>query len=164
VRLGILSDTHSQLIVTQRAIAMLAENGAEFYLHCGDIGDETILDALAGLPGAFVFGNNDYDHDGLRRYGEAIGLQCLGTGGVLELAGKRVAVTHGDELMTVSKYRRPGSGIDYLFTGHSHIRHDQRVGMVRWINPGALYRAGVKSVATLDLPTDTLKFHNIAVG
>jgi putative phosphoesterase len=158
VRLGILSDTHSQIAITRRAVALLAENGAEYYVHCGDVGDEGVLDVLAGLPAAFVFGNNDFDHVGMQRYAEAIGIQCLGTGGVLELAGKRVAVTHGDELLTVAKYRRVGSGVDYLLTGHSHVRHDQRIGSVRWINPGALYRAGVKSVATLDLSSDVLQF------
>ena len=98
MRLGILADTHSQVAITRQAIALLAEAGAEYYIHCGDVGDKAVLDELAGAAAAFVFGNNDYDHKGLRQYAETVGVQCLGIVGVLELAGRRVVVTHGDDL------------------------------------------------------------------
>jgi hypothetical protein len=156
MRLGILSDTHAAAAITRRAVALLVAAGAEHLVHCGDVGDEAVLDALAGVPASFVFGNNDYDHAGLRRYAETLGIACMGVSGLLEFDGKRVAVTHGDDAGLVARYRRPGSGYDYLLTGHSHVRHDHRFGDLRWINPGALYRATAKTVATLDLETDAL--------
>jgi predicted phosphodiesterase len=88
-----------------------------------------------------------------------IGVTCLGASGVLTLAGKTIAITHGDDARIMSRFQRAGH--DYLLTGHTHLRHDRRMEGTRWINPGALYRAAVKSVALLDLSTDTLDFVTI---
>jgi len=48
--------------------------------------------------------------------------------------------------------------IDYLFLGHTHETLHQHEGKVYVINPGALYRASVKSVAVLDTETDEVRF------
>jgi hypothetical protein len=50
--------------------------------------------------------------------------------------------------------------LDYLFTGHTHVRMDKRIGRTRLINPGALggTRKQSRSVAILDLDTDELIF------
>src|SRR5438128_1878484 len=77
MRLGILSDTHGKLDATIAAVRTLRDAGAEFYIHCGDVGGEAILDQLAGLPSAFVFGNNDYDRQDLARYAASIDVRCL---------------------------------------------------------------------------------------
>lgn len=159
--LGILSDTHGDAGIAAVAVRLLLEHGAEFLIHCGDVCGEDVLDALAGVPSAFVFGNNDYDRVAMRLYGDAIGVRCLGDEGVLDLGGKTVAVTHGDNARTVARLAAPAAGVDYLLTGHSHQRHDRRPGRVRLINPGALYRAAVKSAAVLDLATDTLTFLDV---
>lgn len=153
---GILSDTHGRADAATRAIELLLAAGAEYLIHCGDVGGEGVLDTLTTLPAAFVFGNNDYDHRDLAEYARAIGVTCLGLGGTVELAGRTIAITHGDIPRLVGQYTAADSGVDYLFTGHSHLPHDRRVGRVRWINPGALYRATPKTVATLDLTTDVL--------
>ena len=153
---GILSDTHGKADAATRGIELLLAAGAEYLIHCGDVGGESVLDTLTTLPAAFVFGNNDYDHRDLAEYANAVGVRCLGTDGVIELDGKSIAVTHGDVPRLISRYTAADAGIDYLLTGHSHVPHDRRAGRVRWINPGALYRATPKTVATLDLATDTL--------
>jgi predicted phosphodiesterase len=46
----------------------------------------------------------------------------------------------------------------YLLSGHSHIASDRRDGLVRRINPGALYEAAQLTVALLDLQHDELRF------
>ena len=51
---------------------------------------------------------------------------------------------------------------DYLLTGHSHQSHDFHVGVTRRINPGALFRAKVFTVAVLDLATDELELREVA--
>lgn len=159
MKLGILSDTHGRFSTALEAVKLLMQQNVDYLIHCGDVGDTRTLDALVGpVPAAFVFGNTDHDRDELRNYAGLIGVNCLNSYGVLTLDGKRIAITHGDDAMLMSRLRRPGQPIDYLFTGHTHVRHDQRLGPLRWVNPGALHRAAVKSVATLDLPTDTLAF------
>lgn len=157
--IGILSDTHGKSETARRAVALLLERGAEFLIHAGDVGDN-VIELLPAGRSAFVFGNNDYDEGDLRQIAERCDVRCLGHGGVLELGGKKLAVCHGDQQRLINGYI--AAGVDYLFTGHSHLRHDHREGLTRWINPGALHRAIVKSVATLDLTADRLKFHDIS--
>src|SRR4051812_33653094 len=101
--LGILSDTHGRFPAAKQAVEILRARGATFLIHCGDVGGEDILDLLADEPpgAAFVFGNNDYDRDELARYAASIGVTCLHTFGTLTLAGKELAVTHGDSRATV---------------------------------------------------------------
>jgi putative phosphoesterase len=158
VKIGLLSDTHDQFFSAKDAVRLLQQAGAQHLIHCGDVGSIRILDTLVGTPAAFVFGNTDYDRDELRNYAALLDIECLGVYGVLELAGKRIAVTHGDDHRLVARLTRPEQPIDYLLTGHTHVKHDRRVGSIRLINPGALYRAASKTVATLDLETDELVF------
>lgn len=157
--LGILSDTHGRTEMAQRAITLLLERGAEFLIHCGDVGDD-VLQLLPAGDSAFVFGNNDYDVAEMRRQAEEFCLNCLGHGGVVELGGKKIGVAHGDQSRILAGLL--AGGVDYLLTGHTHVAHDRRDGGARLINPGALHRASRKTVALLDLETDKLKFETIA--
>jgi uncharacterized protein len=75
---------------------------------------------------------------------------------VVELAGKRVGVVHGH--LTTDVRRVLGAQPDYLLSGHSHSTSDSKAGPVRRINPGALHRADVFTVAILELGADSLRF------
>jgi putative phosphoesterase len=155
--LGIISDTHDRLARTRVAVELLRTAGAEALVHCGDFTGPEILSACSALPLYFVFGNNDsHRTTSLQMAAVEVGAVCLGWGGVVELAGKRVGVTHGH---TLSDYRRVlADRPDYLLSGHSHIAHDQREGQVHRINPGALHRALVFSVALLEVESGELRF------
>jgi len=158
--IGILSDSHDHAGPMAAAVKTLTANGAEFLIHCGDVGSESILDYLAGIPSAFVWGNTDFDRHGLQQYAENIGINCLGNIGELELGGKRFVVLHGDDAQ--AKQRALASQtFDYLLQGHTHIRHDQKIGKTRCINPGALHRAKEKTVALLDTEKDSVMFLTI---
>jgi putative phosphoesterase len=157
VLVGILSDTHDRVDAMAAAMKLLRQRGAEFFIHCGDVGSERVLDHLAGLPSAFVFGNTDWDRAALARYAQSIGVACHGSFADLELGGKRVAVTHGDDFKLKQRLLAEQQH-DYLLQGHTHIRADERVGRTRLINPGALHRAREKTVALLDTTTDHVEF------
>jgi putative phosphoesterase len=159
MRIGILSDTHNEVERTSLAVRRLIDEGAEALIHCGDLTGPDVVYECAGLPAHFVFGNNDYDLAGLRRAMGAIGAVCLGRSGLIELGGKRIAVTHGDSTKEIS--RLAAEAPDYLFFGHSHWAADERNGATRWVNPGALHRAAFWTVALLDLSTDTLQLLTI---
>lgn len=155
--IGVLSDTHGRADAAAAGIATLRAAGAEFLIHCGDVGGEGILDLLAGTRCAFVWGNNDYDRASLNRYANEIGLQPGGDFIELEFGGKRIAVTHGDNLKLVRRATDEHAGYDYLLLGHTHIPSDQRNGRVRIVNPGALHRAAKKTVALIDLTSDAVR-------
>lgn len=154
---GILSDTHDRLHATSLAVQALAGAGAQFLIHCGDVGSEQILDQLAGVPAAFVFGNTDWDRQALQRYAEQLGLRCLGAAGELELGGKSFCVLHGDDSREMRR-ALDAQRFDYLLHGHTHVKRDERVGRTRVVNPGALHRAREKTVALLDTAADGLRF------
>ncbi len=157
VIVGLLSDTHDRAEATRAALRLLQESGAEFFLHCGDVGSEQILDLLAGLQTAFVFGNNDWDRQGLQRYATQLGVRCLGAAGEMELGGKAFYLLHGDDQRAMRR-ALDEQRFDYLLHGHTHLKRDERVGRTRIINPGALHRAREKTVAVLDTETDRLTF------
>ncbi len=159
---GIMADSHGDAPATARAVALLVGRGAQKLLHCGDICGEQVLDELAGHDCIFTWGNCDVPSPALRKYVTALGLTCPRQPPRLELYGKRIAVFHGHE----PEFRTASAlgGLDYLFFGHTHRRSDRTEQGCRWINPGALHRAAVRSVALLDLQTDTLSFLRLDNG
>ena len=142
------------------AMDLLRREGAAYFIHCGDVGSERVLDHLAGVPSAFVFGNTDWDRAALARFAASIGVACHGSFADLELDGRRIAVIHGDDFKLKQRLLAEQKH-DYLLQGHTHLRADERFGRTRLINPGALHRAREKSVALLDTIPDRLRFLTI---
>lgn len=159
--LGVLSDTHDQYARTRAAIELLRAKGVGAIVHCGDLCSEPILDLLAGeLPAWFVFGNNDWDTTGLANTAKHLGLTCLGSHGVIELAGRKIGVAHGDRQNPLRELTTT-PGLRWLLTGHTHHAHDDLEGTIRYVNPGALHRTRSPSVATIDLINDAVLFHGV---
>ncbi len=156
MRLGILADTHGQVVRTRQAIERLAAAGAEAFVHCGDVGGPEVLAEFAGRRLWFVWGNTDYPDPTWRAELDALGLPWPAGPLNLLLDDRRVAVFHGHE----RGFRRAveSNENDYVLCGHSHMRTDRRIGRTRLINPGALHRAGLHTVALLDLRTDELLY------
>jgi len=157
VLLGILSDTHDQLDRTKRAINLLWARGAKGLVHCGDLFSPAIVEACSVLPTWFVLGNHDADNVPLlEEAAQKTGITCLGWSGIIHLNDKLIAVAHGH--MSYDIRRALAQRPHYLLTGHSHIPHDRMEGIVRRINPGALFDADEFTVALLNLDTDQLEF------
>jgi uncharacterized protein len=164
--LGILADTHGRTVLARRAVDLFVEKKIDYFLHCGDVGDFSydgtkVLEILLPLKGGFVFGNNDYDRKQLRQFAQTHGLDCLDEAGMIERAGKKIGITHGDLDRHIHRFTFPDPTVDYLLTGHSHIKKDQKFGRLRSINPGALHRTSQPSVAILELETDDLAFFDV---
>ncbi len=171
-KIGILSDSHGRGPITHLAAKMLVERGAQLLVHLGDICSTAVMDALIqGYDGQnnpwppirIVFGNCDEPCDSLARYAREMKLQVDHPMGVFEIAGRKIAITHGHrgDLM---KQAMVTMRVDYLLHGHTHLRRDERVGHTRIINPGALHRATSYTVAMLDAAGDHLDFFNLDVA
>ena len=167
--LGILSDTHGFARRAAAAMRILEHKGATAFIHCGDIGGEEVLDELIGRQAWCVFGNTDAQDGSLRRYAESIGVLVADGPLVIEMKKKQIAIFHGHEtrfsqLTRVLRLRDHSAlvaltqGWDYVCYGHTHHASDIRVGRMRLINPGALERARVRTIATLDLDQDELAY------
>ncbi len=166
--IGLLSDTHGYARTTATAVRLLRERGAERLIHLGDVGSEEVLDELVGIESHVVFGNCDHDPAGLGRYAEHLGIHVHHPLGTLSIADRQIAFTHGHMQHLLEFAIRQGA--DYILHGHTHLRRDERIGIERGqrghriINPGALHRAEVLSVALLDPGRDTLEFIELGAG
>jgi len=165
MKVGIISDTHGQVDLALSAAREFIYRGTEAVLHCGDIGSDMVLTEMATLFQALeirlyvVLGNCDMT-ERWDFYPEDIGVNVLGRFGELELAGKKIAIVHSDDedafahAATADKY-------DYLFSGHSHVRHDKKHRRTRLVNPGSAGRGMHPSCAVLDLVEDELEFFTV---
>jgi hypothetical protein len=147
---AVISDTHSKHIQVEKALAILEREAVQAVLHCGDICDEETVRLFARWPTHFVLGNNDFDQAG-------IGWACRETGATLhgrlaefQLAGKRLAITHGDDLSLLRKAIHGGT-FDFVFHGHTHQARWNHQGRTLVFNPGALHRARPKTFGLVDL-------------
>lgn len=174
--LGILSDSHGQTERTRCAIETLHGLGATELIHCGDICGDGVLALLAEHRAHFVWGNMDFVDASVQRYCRTLGLALPDHVPLkLEFDGVGVAVFHGHERPFMQLRRALNHQDDaqvrsivgparYVLYGHTHTAADEQVGSLRLINPGALHRAHVYSVATLDLAADRLSYWRIDDG
>lgn len=166
-RIGFISDTHGRTDRARRAIDLLMARGAERIVHLGDVGSESVLDLLAGIPALVVFGNCD-DSRNLARYAEILGIEVAHPSTIIEFknvavgadavaateTGRgvlRIGMTHGHLEREVE--RLFDARIDILLHGHTHEIRDEIVQGVRVLNPGALHRAKTHTVLLLETTT-----------
>ncbi len=162
MRLGILSDSHGDAQMTRQAVGLLERLGATQFIHCGDIGGTAVLGELAGRDCIMVWGNCDYPDATMGRFLDRLDLSVSPAPVRITMHDKRIAVCHGHEPGVDALLQ--DATLDYVFHGHTHVMQDTRRGTCRVLNPGALYRARIHTVALLDLPTDALTFYEVESG
>jgi len=162
MKLGILSDTHSNLTNLHQALDWLREREIDTILHCGDLSGVSVVQAMADFDVWIAEGNVDR---GLRL--EQVIEETFGPGRFawlhrLTLGGYPVALTHGENEEALSNLIGQGE-YTYVIHGHTHRRRDERVGRTRVINPGALggTRKEARSFCVLDLEADHVRFVQI---
>jgi putative phosphoesterase len=119
--IGVISDTHGLL----RASALAALAGSDRIVHAGDIGDASVLEALAAIaPLTVVRGNND-----TQPWAEVLPEQA-------RLSCEQVNVLIVHDLGTLRAADRNGRE-RVIVSGHSHkptVRDEQGV---LYLNPGS---------------------------
>lgn len=162
-KLCIISDTHENIPIIRRAVAIIKEIKPDLVVHCGDIISPPTLAEFAGLPMRFIFGNNDGEIEGLRSKSNELGFGEINNELELTIDDKRLYFYHGTKEYMIDEMA--GSQLyDYVFHGHTHTSRDERIGRTRVINPGALYMALRYTFATLDIKEDKLEFQEIPMS
>lgn len=156
MKIGIISDTHSRQETVRTVLRLLDEHGVERILHCGDIETAETVRLFQSRTVHFVFGNCDHDRGKLDHVMAECGATSHGTYGHLELAGRNLGWTHGDDTQLLRDLELSGA-FDYVFYGHTHQAEQHRTGKTLVVNPGALHRARPKSFVVLDLATSELQ-------
>jgi len=151
MRIGILSDTHNELLATQAAVRVFESLEVELVIHCGDIGSADIISLFRRCPLHLVFGNMDQP-ESLRGAIDGNGHTCYERFGHLNLAGCSVAFLHGDDRTLLNQTIQSGQW-DVVCHGHTHVAKTFSLGPTLVVNPGAIHRTASPSVAVIDLPS-----------
>jgi putative phosphoesterase len=129
IALGVISDTHLYRSPMPSG-AMEALEGSDMILHAGDILEMAVLRELEAIaPVVAVAGNMDH--------GDV--LEALPKKRIIDLAGRRVGLTHGSgaPFHISSRLRREFEGVDVIVFGHTHQAYNREEDGIYFFNPGS---------------------------
>ena len=155
--IGIMSDTHDDIVQTKKAVATFNQKKVEHVLHAGDIISPFMIDTLNELaaPLTGVFGNNDGDRMLLeKKFGMLPSTKISGTFARIDLGGMRIGLVHGNDRELLETLMTCGS-LDLLVYGHTHRPEIRKEGTLLVVNPGEVYGhlTGRSTVALVDTVT-----------
>lgn len=164
MKLGIVSDTHDNFKVAERAVEFFERKGCEKVIHCGDM----ICPATAELFDAqFEFycvrGNNDGEWK-LKETVEDFGT-WMGNVGELEFRDLEFAVYHGTDEEITAGLRESGK-YDYVLRGHTHRKkvRESENGRTVELNPGGVklpFQEEKLHVIVMDPDSGEFEFHRL---
>jgi uncharacterized protein len=141
MNIGIISDTHDDLLTLKNAIKTFNERKVSYVIHAGDYVFPGVVKEFKNFNGKLVgvLGNNDGEKLGLLKKFQEIGGELQGEFGDLELGGIRIAIYHGtnnkltEAVIASQKY-------DLVICGHTHLKRDDKIGNSLVLNPGCAHR------------------------
>ena len=139
--IGVMSDTHDDIVQAEKAVARFNREGVGLVLHAGDIISPFMINIFKNLtaPMTAVFGNNDGDHALLLQKAAAFPhLRIAGTFARADAGGLRIALLHGHDTTLLETLAGCGS-LDLLVHGHSHTPAIRRSGHLLIVNPGEVF-------------------------
>jgi putative phosphoesterase len=171
--IGIMSDTHDNLPMIDKAVRRLLNENVDLVLHAGDYIAPFVIPHFKPFKGKFigVFGNNDGDHELLRGRFAEFGLEIRGIFAEVKADDARIALLHGGEPGSVPgasellKSLLSSECFDVIVHGHVHEAKVNRKGKTLIINPGEVcgYLTGKPSIALLDTKTMQAKIIQLEV-
>jgi hypothetical protein len=152
--IGIISDTHDRLPIVEKAVEKFNEEKVDLVLHAGDYVAPFVIPKFKKLKAKMigVFGNNDGDHELLKkRFSENPSLEIRGGFAKIVADDAKIALLHGTE-EELLKALIDSESFDIVVHGHSHIAGVYRKGKTLVVNPGELcgYLTGKSTIALLD--------------
>ena len=152
--IGLISDTHDNLPLVEKAIKRLNDENVTLVLHAGDYTSPFTVPKFRTLNCRLigVFGNNDGDHELLRkRFIETENCEVRGSFAQVDVKGFKIALVHGDEPELQNALVDCG-GFDAVVSGHTHVSVNKAKGKTLVVCPGEVcgYLYGKPSLALLD--------------
>ncbi len=159
--IGILSDTHNDIEMTEKALEIFRERDVEMLIHAGDLTSPRMLRLFKDFKCRFVLGNGDLDVEILNEECKKYGFGEIDYYCTFAIEGKEFMVFHGNDVPLYREAVASGK-YDYIIKGHTHEFENYMRNRSRIINPGALYGADDEfSVAILDTSTDRVEMIRI---
>jgi len=159
--IGIVSDTHDNLGLAEKAVKFFESKECDVVVHCGDMIAPFTAEVFdAGFEFHAVRGNNDGEwnlKEAVQKFG-----YFYNNLAELDFEGLDIAVYHGTSEEIVQGLF--GKDYDYVFRGHTHQKKISEYEGTIEINPGGIRlpdQDEVFHVATLDTQTREIEFHRI---
>ncbi len=152
--IGVISDTHDNLPMVEKAIKKLNTAKVQLVFHAGDYTSPFVIPRFKALNARLigVFGNNDGDHEFLKkRFSECPNCEIHGRFANVNADGFKIALLHGDDAELLEALVNCG-GFDAVVHGHSHVVGATLKGRTLVVNPGEVcgYLSGKCTLALLD--------------
>jgi len=161
MRIGIISDSHDNLMNIKRCVHIFLDRGVDFVLHLGDYVNPNSVKAFNGIRLVGIFGNNDGDRFRLMNAFKEIGGEIKGDFYEFEGDGMRFACYHGTELQLRDALIGCGR-YDIVLYGHTHECVDRTEGNTRVLNPGTAHGFGGRATLLIfDTPSGEAEFIDI---
>jgi putative phosphoesterase len=156
MKIGIISDTHNDVEMVRKAVAVFRERKVDLVVHAGDLTSPKIIELFEGLPCRFVLGNCDLDAEAISAKADTLGFGCVENCCDFVLGGKRILLFHGNDIPLFRSAVASGK-YDYIIKGHTHTYENYMSNKTRVINPGSIYREEERTVSILDVGTDRVE-------
>jgi len=147
--IGIMSDTHDNLVPTRKAIELFNNRRVEFVIHAGDYTSPFTLKLFKDLKCKFagIFGNNDGDKLLLQERAEG---NIHNQPYIFTLSGKKIVVMHEHQ---VADALADSGHFDLVVYGHTHKADVRKIKNTLLVNPGEVstWLYGKSTVAIVDL-------------
>ena len=144
MRVGIISDSHDDIINVKQAIKIFNQYGVEYVIHAGDYIFPGIVLEFKNLNKSIkfigVFGNNDGEKFGLVKSFNTIGGNLMGDFGELRIEDEIFGVYHGTN-EDIKKTCLLANYYDVLICGHTHIKDNRKINRTQILNPGSAHRS-----------------------
>ena len=152
--IGVISDSHDNLPLIEKAVQILNDQKVGMVLHAGDYVAGFVIPKFKALNCQLigVFGNNDGDHELLKkRFSETTNCTIHDRFAKINLDGYKIALLHGHETELLEAIIESGY-FDAVIHGHSHSKGIEQKGKTLTINPGELcgYLTKNPTLAILD--------------
>jgi putative phosphoesterase len=152
--IGLISDTHDNLPMVEKAVKRLNEEKVELALHAGDYVAPFVIPKFNALNCKLigVFGNNDGDHELLKkRFSETSNCEIRDRFAEIDIDGFKIALLHGDEAELLNALINHGN-FDAIVHGHSHANVTRKNDKTLIVNPGETcgYLTGKPTIALLN--------------
>ncbi|MFX0186875.1 MAG: metallophosphoesterase [Candidatus Hodarchaeota archaeon] len=159
MKLAVISDTHDHRDNILKAVSIMNKENIEALIHCGDYCSPFIKRWFDGLNEQIkknffgVFGNNDGDHEFLRKN---LGQICSLVEGSIEIIrefdGKKIFASHMPTQKLIESLAN-SSSFDIVLSGHTHaVENKKNYNGVLIVNPGEAcgYLTGTSTFAIID--------------
>ena len=152
--IGLISDTHDNLPLIEKAVKRLNEEKVDLVLHAGDYVAPFVIPKFKALNAKLigVFGNNDGDHELLKkRFSECENCEIRGRFAEIDANGFKIALLHGDEEELLNALINCEC-FDAVVHGHVHTMGVLKKGKTLVVNPGEVcgYLSGKSTIGLLD--------------